>query len=177
MSIFDHPDAVSAAPSWRCPQCRTLQAQTTQCWRCSKAAYSCETCHRYRPSVATGIGSCAKDPSREPVRADETRSCWEAAAAPTPALGLFHDPDVSPSPPLVFRPPAATVPPLRSAPGNARRASAAGSARKARPPLEDPGRAAWVEPNQDKLVDAPVVEPGGQISRVGQRRRRRRWFG
>lgn len=177
MSIFDDPDLVSAAPSWRCPQCRTLQAQTTHCWRCSKAAYSCETCQRYRPSVAAGIGYCAKDPSREPVPADETRSCWEASAAPTPAPGLFDEPDVTPSPPLVFRPTAAFAPSLRSAPGDARRAPVAGSARKARPPLEDPGRAAWVEPEQDRLVDAPAVEPGAQISRVGQRRRRRRWFG
>jgi hypothetical protein len=77
----------------------------------------------------------------------------------------------------MFRPAAATMPALRSAPGGARRALAAGPSRKARPPLEEPGRAAWVEPEQDKLVEAPVVEPAARISRVGHSPRRRRWFG
>lgn len=177
MSIADHPDGVAAESSWRCPECRTLQAATTQCWRCHKPAHRCETCHFYRPSVAAKLGTCAQDPARTPLPADEIRSCWEApgavglsaAAAPPVSQppGLFAEHETAPpapQAPVVPKPATASV---RALPGRARR--------QAKPPLEDPGRAAWVEPESDALVEAPTIEPGKRLSTEVQRRRRH-WF-
>jgi hypothetical protein len=44
-----------------------------------------------------------------------------------------------------------------------------------KPRLEQPGRAAWAEPDEDRLVEAPAVEPGKRLTTEVQRRRRR-WF-
>ena len=175
MSIFDHPDGVQPAPSWRCPKCRTLQPETTQCWRCDEPAFTCETCHFYRPSVAAALGHCANDPARTPLRADEIRSCWEAAgvagvgvvAASTTvsSRGFFDDAIITPPAPARQEPPPA--PSVRPKAGRDRRLS--------RPPLEAPGRAAWVEPESAALVEAPMVEPGKRLTTEVQRRRRR-WF-
>ena len=176
MSIFDHPDSVQPAPSWRCPECRTLQAETTQCWRCDKPAFTCETCGLFRPSVAANLGYCANDPARTPLPADETRSCWEAAGVPglgatavsgsSQPRGLFADAEIAPpSAPLSM---PSSAPPIDPGRGTAGRVTP-------KPPLEDPGRAAWVEPESDALVEAPSIEPGKRLTTEVQRRRRR-WF-
>lgn len=185
VSIFDHPDTVSPAPSWRCPSCRTLQPETTHCWRCQKAAYACETCALFRASVAAGLGYCASDPARAPLRSDETRSCWEAAsspaivaAVPSSGEGLFAElgpaqPPVSVAAPSVSR----LTPSLRRAPDSARRVASPKPPRAPKPPLEEPGRAAWVEPDHGLLVDAPEVEPGKRNASELERREPRRWRG
>ena len=41
--------------------------------------------------------------------------------------------------------------------------------------MQDAGRAAWVESDEDRLVDAPTIEPGKRLTTEVQRRRRR-WF-
>lgn len=178
MSVYDHPDIVEAVPAWRCPECATLQPEAARCWRCDQPAFACKTCHFYRPSVAADLGACAQDPARTPLPADEIRACWEAAgdgadpgvpASPTAVLapGLFPESDIAPPAPAasVVREPAPA-----SADVEADRAR-----RSQRPPLEEPGRAAWVEPESDWLVEAPLVEPGKTLETEVQRRRRR-WF-
>lgn len=176
MSIADRPDGIAATRPWRCPECRTLQAATTRCWRCQQPAFSCGTCCFFRPSVAAGLGTCAQDPAQVPLAADEIRSCWEPtggagsdAGARLPELepaGLFaEDEFVLPAP----RPPLAPEPARKAARADRTR-------RRAKPPLEEPGRAAWVESDGGALVDAPTIEPGKRLSTEVQRRRRR-WFG
>jgi len=175
MSVPDRPDGIQPAPSWRCPECRTLQARTLRCWRCDTPAFTCETCRFYHASVAAGLGYCAADASRVPLRADESRSCWQPAGAvgpdvvvlPTlsPAPGLFAESE------LAAATPAAPVAPI-APPGS--RASPRHGRRRPKPPLESPGRAAWVEPESDALVEAPMVEPGKRLS-TEVRRRRSRW--
>lgn len=177
MSIADHPGDVTAARSWRCPECRTLQAATTRCWRCQKPAFSCGTCHFYRPSVAAGLGTCAQDPAHTPLAADEIRSCWEVRgvagsdAIVPPAVsqppGLFAEDEIVPPAPRLSVAPEPTLAHKRRQASRVRR--------QAKPPLEDPGRAAWVEPESDALVEAPTIEPGKRLSTEVQRRRRR-WF-
>lgn len=151
-----------------------MQAETTRCWRCDKPAFTCRTCHFYRASVAADLGYCADDSLRTPLRADETRSCWEAAVLPgvgvsagsgvAAGTGLFAEAEIAPPPPVLPRPPRPSV---RTAPDRERR--------RARPPLEPPGRAAWVQSEADALVEAPDVEPGKRLTTEVQRRRRR-WF-
>jgi hypothetical protein len=177
VSIADHPGDVTAARSWRCPECRTLQAATTRCWRCQQPAFGCGTCHFYRPSVAAGLGTCAQDTAHSPLAADEIRSCWElrgaagsAAIVPLTASqppGLFAEDQIVPPAPRPSPAPGPTPAPNRAPPRRAQR--------QAKPPLEDPGRAAWVEPESDALVEAPTIEPGKRLSTEVQRRRRR-WF-
>ncbi|MEX1335087.1 MAG: hypothetical protein AB1Z66_07295 [Candidatus Limnocylindrales bacterium] len=75
--------------------------------------------------------------------------------------GLFSEADLGPPPP-----PALPPPPVR-------RTAAGRALRTAKPPLEAPGRAAWVEPSVDALVEAPPVEPGKRLSTEVQRRRGR----
>ncbi len=178
MSVFGHPDTVEAAPSWRCPGCGTLQPETARCWRCDQPAFACVTCHFYRPSVAADFGTCAQDPARMPLPADEVRSCWEAPgdiadpalpANPTEVLapGLFPEADIAPPAPA---PPLVREAAPASAEGRTHRPR-----RSLKPPLEEPGRAAWVEPESGALVEAPRVEPGRTLD-TEVRRRRRRWF-
>ncbi len=122
------------------------------------------------------MGYCANDPQRSPVPADGTRSCWEAAGADGPGSpigtagaaghGLFDEADIVPPAPAAPRPVPAP-PSVRTKPDRERRRS--------RPSLEVPGRAAWVEPESDALVEAPLVEPGKRLTTEVQRRRRR-WF-
>ncbi len=161
MSIFDHPDSVPAAPSWRCPHCGTLQAETSRCWRCTRSVVTCSTCYRYRTSVASGLGFCAMDRARAPLSGDEVRSCWEAAPAEATPPGLFEA--VEPPPTPMAKPPPVTVRPRR------RRA-----ARPPKPPLEELEAAAWTEAPKGELVDAPHVEAGPPPSEV-ERRRWRFW--
>ena len=175
MSLTGHPDGIAAVSSWRCPECRTLQAVTSQCWRCHELAFGCGTCRFYRPSVAAGLGTCAQDSARSPLAADEIRSCWEAAdtagsSVAEPALasqpsGFFAESEILPPVPAV---PVEPKPASTTTPARATRVPL-----QAKPPLEDPGRAAWVEPEGDALVEAPTIEPGKRLSTEVQRRRRR----
>ena len=142
--MFDPSDTVGSVLAWRCPECYTVQSETTRCWRCDKPAFTCESCRSYRPSVAADLGYCARDPERTPLRADEVRACWESADVAGPRA--LSDPVAS----------------ERSRP-------------RVKPPLEDPGRAAWVEPDGDALVEAPKIAPGKRLSTEVQRRRWR-WF-
>ena len=126
--------------------------------------------------MAAGLGTCAQDPAQSPLAADEIRSCWEAngdaglgamtAASRPQAVGLFAEDEIVPPAP---RPSTATEP------TTARNPTRASRARRPKPPLEDPGRAAWVESESDALVEAPTIEPGMRLSTEVQRRRRR-WF-
>jgi hypothetical protein len=122
VAIVDRPDDVTPVPSWRCPHCRTPQAETSTCWACSRAAISCGSCRHYRLSFVSGVSFCGKDASRAPLTGDEVRSCWQAAEVPdatpsapdampvitapapvgtTPApSGLVEAPVVEPSRPL-----------------------------------------------------------------------------
>lgn len=163
MSIFDHPDTVAAAPSFRCPHCGQLQAETPRCWRCGRAAVTCASCHRFRRAVATGLGFCAADRSRAPLTGDEVHACWEAASASPAAqdaAGLFAELDAAPPAPL---PPATTESARRDRPAKA-----------TKPPLEEPKAAAWADAPLGRLREAPTVAPGRQLtSELGRRRRAR----
>jgi hypothetical protein len=68
-------------PMWRCPHCGTPQAETSRCWVCKRSSTSCGTCRHFRRSVAAQLGYCGLDRQRRPLRGDEIRACWEAAAA------------------------------------------------------------------------------------------------
>lgn len=160
MSIFDHPDGVPAAASWRCPHCDQLQAETSRCWRCLRAAVTCASCHRFRDAVATGMGYCAADRSRAPLTGQEVRACWEAAPAVPDTPGLFTELDAS----------VPTEPALALASARPRPA-----AKAAKPPLEEPRAAAWAEVPVGGLTEAPHVEPGRKLMSEVERRRRRLW--
>jgi hypothetical protein len=69
-------------PMWRCPHCGTPQAETARCWVCRRSSTACATCRNFRRSVAAQLGYCGLDRERAPLRGDEIRGCWEAAAAP-----------------------------------------------------------------------------------------------
>jgi len=107
--------------------------------------------------VASDVGYCVTDRSREPLDGEEVRACWEAAPAAPSTAGLFED----------LEP--------RSAP------AAQSAAAKPRPqprtrafkaPLEELRAAAWAEVPQGDLVDAPQVEPGRTVMSEVKRRRR-----
>lgn len=162
MSIFDHPDAVPTAPSWRCPHCRTLQPETSRCSACARAAVTCSTCHLYRTSVAPDVGYCAHDRTRTPVDADEVRACWEASPTLDVTTGLFDGSVLAPTsaPPVAPR----SVPVSKVLPPNDE---------------EDLGGAGLARAPQGRLVEAPAVAPGRQLMselqrRVRQGRERRR---
>jgi hypothetical protein len=63
---------------WQCPHCGARQAETGRCWVCHRSSTCCATCARFRPSLVGGVGYCALDRSRSPLRGDELRGCWEA---------------------------------------------------------------------------------------------------
>ena len=65
---------------WRCPHCGTPQAETARCWVCHRSSTACATCRHFRRSVAAQLGYCGLDRQRVPLRGDEIRACWEAAA-------------------------------------------------------------------------------------------------
>lgn len=88
-----------------------------------------------------------------------------AASTTVSSRGFFDDAIITPPAPARQEPPPA--PSVRPKAGRDRR--------RARPPLEAPGRAAWVEPESAALVEAPMVEPGKRLTTEVQRRRRR-WF-
>jgi hypothetical protein len=74
---------------WRCPNCGTLQSETTRCFLCQRSATSCGTCVMFRSSFVGGVGYCANDRKREPLSGSEQRSCWTSDAAS--ASGGFFD--------------------------------------------------------------------------------------
>jgi hypothetical protein len=77
-------------PMWRCPHCGTPQAETARCWVCRRSSTACATCRHFRRSVAAQLGYCGLDRQRRPLRGDEIRGCWDAAATAAevgPAVG------------------------------------------------------------------------------------------
>jgi hypothetical protein len=87
--------------TWRCPNCGTLQSETTRCFLCQRSATSCGTCVMFRSSFVGGVGYCANDKRREPLSGSEQRPCWTSDA--TSQSGGFFDataapPDTAPPP-------------------------------------------------------------------------------
>jgi hypothetical protein len=114
-------------PLWRCPHCRTPQAETARCWVCHRSSTSCATCRNFRGSVAAGVGYCGLDRSRAPLHGDEIRACWEDShSVPGPATTDPADdwlPDIDPTAPQT--PPPTSLPVVQLervalAPGGAR---------------------------------------------------------
>lgn len=75
--------------TWRCPNCGTLQSETTRCFLCKRSATSCGTCVTFRTSLVGGVGYCANDRRREPLNGSEQRPCWTGESATT--SGGFFD--------------------------------------------------------------------------------------
>jgi hypothetical protein len=75
-------------PTWRCPHCRTVQADSIRCFLCGRAATSCGTCASFRRSVVDGLGFCGNDRSRSPLTGEEHRQCW-TGASDTLTEGVF----------------------------------------------------------------------------------------
>jgi hypothetical protein len=71
-------------PMWRCPHCGTPQAEAARCWVCKRSSTSCGTCRHFRRAIAGQLGYCGLDRFRRPLRGDELRGCWEAAAIVEP---------------------------------------------------------------------------------------------
>lgn len=83
--------------TWRCPHCRTVQADSARCFLCGRSATSCGTCAHFRQSVVGGVGFCGLDKRREPLTGEEQRACWTGTTA-TPADSVFAalaEPEVS----------------------------------------------------------------------------------
>lgn len=73
---------------WHCPHCGTPQAEAARCWVCKRSSTTCGTCRHYRSAVAGGLGFCALDRRRIPLRGDEVKGCWEGVEAqPSPPAG------------------------------------------------------------------------------------------
>jgi hypothetical protein len=85
---------------WRCPNCRTAQADSARCFLCSRSATSCGTCSNFRESVVGGLGYCGLDKRRSPLSGAEQRACWSGAETAAPG-GLFDGPSL----PVVQRAP------------------------------------------------------------------------
>jgi hypothetical protein len=68
--------------TWQCPNCRTVQSDSAECFLCRRSATSCGTCAHFRTSFINGLGYCAARRDREPLRGDERRMCWTADAGP-----------------------------------------------------------------------------------------------
>ena len=81
--------------TWRCPNCGTVQVESTRCFLCQRSATSCGTCVMYRASLVGGVGYCALDRRREPLSGSEQRACWTGSAAAAHE-GFFNDPGESP---------------------------------------------------------------------------------
>lgn len=77
-------------PFWRCPHCRTPQAESARCWVCRQSTTSCVACRHFRRGIVTGYGVCGIDPKRTVRRTTEMHGCWEAADS-TGAAGLPVD--------------------------------------------------------------------------------------
>ncbi|MDL2334896.1 MAG: hypothetical protein QFC55_02550 [Chloroflexota bacterium] len=76
--------------TWRCPNCGTLQTETSRCFLCQRSATSCGTCAMFRASLVGGVGYCANDRKREPLSGSEQRPCWAASSATT-SDGFFDE--------------------------------------------------------------------------------------
>jgi hypothetical protein len=68
-------------PMWRCPHCRTPQAESARCWVCQRSSTACGACRHFRRSVAAQLGYCGLDKRRLALTGDEIRACWEAPLA------------------------------------------------------------------------------------------------
>ncbi len=74
--------------TWQCPNCHTVQNDSAECFLCRRSATSCGTCAFFRASFVGGLGYCARQAVREPLRGDERRQCW-TATGDTPAEDVF----------------------------------------------------------------------------------------
>ena len=101
--------------TWRCPHCKTAQADTSRCFLCGRSATSCGTCANFRPAVIGGLGYCALDRSRSPLSGAEQRECWTATLSVADAgfldggddgFGQQRVSDVSVAPVIEARSPA-----------------------------------------------------------------------
>src|SRR5512132_2943196 len=105
--------------TWRCPNCGTLQSETTRCFLCQRSATSCGTCVMFRPSLVGGVGYCANDKRREPLSGSEQRPCWTGDTATTSG-GIFDvtsAADAAP-PPVVLERGLHEVRPVRAGPAS-----------------------------------------------------------
>ncbi len=97
--------------TWQCPNCRTVQNDSAECFLCRRSATSCGTCAHFRPSFVNGLGYCAQHAAREPLRGDERRACWTATTE-LPSEDPFILPGSSATTRgLLLLSPAPTVPP------------------------------------------------------------------
>jgi hypothetical protein len=71
---------------WQCPHCGARQPESGRCWVCHRSSTCCATCANFRSSLVGGLGYCALDRTRQPLRGSEMRGCWEAAPSPAPTL-------------------------------------------------------------------------------------------
>lgn len=85
--------------TWRCPNCRTVQNDSAECFVCRRSATSCGTCAYFRSSFVSDLGYCAQGRVREPLRGDERRECWTAGVEE-----LVDDVFVLPEAPAARRP-------------------------------------------------------------------------
>jgi hypothetical protein len=142
MSIFDHPDTVPTAPSWRCPHCATLQPETTRCWACLRSPVACGSCQFFRESIVSELTYCGLDQARAPVGRDEVRTCWRPNSRVSDAQAvLFTEAQLEPD-----RPSEPNVPTTE------RTSSRAGPA------------AAKLAVADDGLVEAPHVAPARALA-------------
>jgi hypothetical protein len=134
------------------------------------------------------MGSCADGLSGPLVSARDSRPCWQSRTTPASATerpglgGLFPELEPEATAANTKRPrrlrddqPERRASSIRQAPDRVAPSDVGASRRPLRPDLQDAGRAAWVESDEDRLVDAPTIEPGKRLTTEVQRRRRR-WF-
>ena len=158
MSIFDHPDVVPGAPTWRCEQCGTLQAEASRCWACARSPVACGTCRYFRTSVVSELSYCGLDQARTPVDKDEVRTCWKPAPEPVADTGFFDDARLEPSDGAAAAGPQVRALTSRGVAGSVDPRDAGG--------LEVPTRPSG------RLVEAPHVAPGRRVvSEAGRRAR------
>ncbi len=67
--------------TWRCPHCRTPQAEAARCWVCHRSSTSCATCLNFRHAVFGGLGYCGLDRRRGALVGDEIKACWTSPIA------------------------------------------------------------------------------------------------
>jgi hypothetical protein len=152
MSIFDGTREISTPLSWRCPHCRTLQAESSRCWRCSRSAINCSSCGHFRRAVVSDLGYCAMQRTRTPLGGEEVRSCWEPPQPVSSPAGLFAGLDE-----------IEAVEPADPAPPSPATTARPAGTRPSRSPLLSLEAAAWREPSSGALVEAPRIEPRGRL--------------
>jgi len=98
--------------TWRCPNCRTVQADSPRCFLCGRSATSCGTCVNFRQSVVGGLGYCGIDKTRAPLSGDEQRPCW-TGTPDVPVDGVFAALlEASEQQPIQVQPPRGGVRPV-----------------------------------------------------------------